>query len=699
MIAVNENIKELYKSDSVPKQYQISVYRSNLGALYPADDLYPSDTLFPLAGGEADVVIENDRIVNESVSFRQSICDSGDIIFGKCNAAELVFKCADVNNLFVGDELLVRQYIGGEYVSMGAYYIASIQKSADRRFRVVTAYDRMTRFDINVADWYNGLWVGGTTSITLGAFRNSLCNYCGVPVRSASLVNDSMTVKKTMVPTEISGRDIIESICEINGVFGIIDNEGFFTFISLNTDEAVEEISIGIRKSLEHEDYTVSPINALVIRQESNDIGASVGSGNNPYIIQGNFLAYGKSSAQLTTIATNIFGVISGVAYVPVQLQCRGLPYLEPGDCIDITMQDGSETRTLVLSRTLSGVQSLVDDIRASGNEKRAETYGVSKSLIQLQGKANLFERTVEQTVSRVEDLEQGYTEITQTFDSLTFDVDNGESSSILTLKAGETTLASAEIEITGMVTFSDLSGTGTSVINGSNITTGTITSANYQESSGAVIAGMKIDLSTGAITSKNFKVATNGDVEIVGTINAVSGVIGYGADKNWTIDVDSQSGNARIYHWKPQRDIDTQSGIYFGTDGIAIGAGLVDHILRGPTKIDSTTGVITTSCIDFAISDAYGAQYPAGRIVRVYNPATDKSTLNIISGDTNPAGAGDGGIRIDAAQGVIEMAAGTLSIGVFKGFDTQTYMSIFVKGTLNITATDGFYVNGSLIS
>ena len=65
---------------------------------FPADDLYPSDTLFPLAGGEADVVIENDRIVNESVSFRQSICDSGDIIFGKCNAAELVFKCADVNN-------------------------------------------------------------------------------------------------------------------------------------------------------------------------------------------------------------------------------------------------------------------------------------------------------------------------------------------------------------------------------------------------------------------------------------------------------------------------------------------------------------------------------------------------------------------------------------------------------------------------
>jgi len=389
--------------------------------------LYPSDTLFPLAGGEADVVIENDRIVNESVSFRQSICDSGDIIFGKCNAAELVFKCADVNNLFVGDELLVRQYIGGEYVSMGAYYIASIQKSADRRFRTITAYDRMTRFDINVADWYNGLWVGGTTSITLGALRNSLCNYCGVPVRSTSLVNDSMTVKKTMVPTEISGRDIIESICEINGVFGIIDNEGFFTFISLNTDEAVEEIPIGIRKSLEHEDYTVSPINALVIRQESNDIGASVGEGDNPYIIQGNFLVYGKSSAELTTIATNVFNAISNITYVPVRLQCRGLPYIEPGDCIEIEMQDGSYIKTLVLSRSLSGVQSLTDDITASGSEKRVETYGLSKSIIQIQGKANILERTVEANKLRVEDLEQGYSELIQTSESITTRVETVE--------------------------------------------------------------------------------------------------------------------------------------------------------------------------------------------------------------------------------------------------------------------------------
>lgn len=677
MIAVNENIKELYKSDSVPKQYQISIYRSNLGALFPADDLYPSDTLFPLAGGEADVVIENDRIVNESVSFRQSICDSGDIIFGKCNAAELVFKCADVNNLFVGDELLVRQYIGDEYVSMGAYYIASIQKSADRRFRTVTAYDRMTRFDINVADWYNGLWAGGVTSITIADMRASLCAYCGVPTRDATLVNDAITVTKTMVPTEVSGREILESICEINGVFGIIDNAGYLKFITLDTTSAVETIPVGARRSLDHEDYSVDPIDALVIRQESNDIGASVGSGNNPYIIQGNFLAYGKSSAQLTTIATNIFGVISGVAYVPVQLQCRGLPYLEPGDCIDITMQDGSETRTLVLSRTLSGVQSLVDDIRASGNEKRAETYGVSKSLIQLQGKANLFERTVEQTVSRVEDLEQGYTEITQTFDSLTFDVDNGESSSVLTLKAGETTLASAEIEITGMVTFSDLSGTGTSVINGSNITTGTITSANYSESGGAVTAGLKINLTNGTISSKNFSVDSSGNVTITGIINATAGSIGGSAiSMPWYIGTDTTTGVSFLWNGKHAFMADNYEGVYIGTDGVACGS----NSGNGVVKI-TRAGVFSAPVVlvDHGYIRLTHPDYPAVSSISF----TSSGNLDIFN-------TANGGISITALNNGIGIIA--YSGNVLLSASDQVNIS---GDTINLIAPNGVYING----
>lgn len=607
MITINENLKQLYRQDSVRKQYQISVFRSHLGALYPADDLYPSDTLFPLAGNEAETIIENDRIVGENVTLRQSICDSGDILFGKCNAAEFTFECADVTNIYVGDELLVKQYINGEPVSIGAFYVASIKKSADRRFRTITAYDRMTLFDRNVADWYNGLWAGGVKSITLAEMRTSLCSYCGVPVREVTLVNDSMIIKPTMKPTEISGREVLEAICEINGVFGIIDNEGFLKFITLDTASAVDEIPLAIRRELEHEDFSVAPIDALIIRQEENDVGASVGEGDNPYIIQGNFLVWGKSSAELTAIATNIFNVISGISYVPVRLRCRGLPYLEPGDCIDIEMKGGSRLRTLVLSRVLSGVQALTDDIEASGNKKRVEVYGISKSIIQLQGKANTLERTVEQTVSRIEDLESGYSEIIQTADSISSRVEsvegqvttieqtlngltltavNGLSSSTITLKSGEITLASAHITFSGVVTFDSLSTAGATTINGANITTGIIQSQNVEfDSNGNLLVGMIINLDEGVISTPyttiyggtrdssgvinpGFISSTN--ATITGTVNARAGVIGQNS-MPWIIG--GNESRAWIYNGKSSLDDDTTLGIYIGTDGIAIGS------------------------------------------------------------------------------------------------------------------------------
>lgn len=425
MLNISQDVRELFKTGTPHIDYRIEIY-NNLEMLLPSDDLYPSDNLYPLSGGEPEWIIENDRLVSESVQIRHSICESDNLVFGKCNAAQLTFRCADATNLKVGDELIVTMYADGNRVEIGSFFVSEITKSADRRFRTVTAYDRMTLFDVDVADWYNGLWEN-KTSYTLAEFRASLCNYIGVPAVSSTLVNDDMIVTHTIEPSEISGRDVLEAICEINGVFGIINNAGNLQFITLDTTTANETILIGMRRSLDHEDYTVAPIDALVLRQEDNDVGASVGSGTNAYIIQGNFLIYGKSAAQLTNIAANVYNAISGIVYTPVELACRGLPYLVPGDCIDIEMLDGSMIRTIVMSRALSGIQALIDTIKADGTEKREERFGINKSIIQLQGKTNILERTVDYTKSRVEDLEVGYSEIVQTASSLTSRIQNVE--------------------------------------------------------------------------------------------------------------------------------------------------------------------------------------------------------------------------------------------------------------------------------
>lgn len=76
---------------------------------------------------------------------------------------------------------------------------------------------------------------------------------------------------------------------------------------------------------------------------------------------------------------------------------------------------------------------------------------------------------------------------------SIRLSVSNGSDSSTITMTVGGVAVSSQQITFTGVVKFSDLAGSGTTTINGDNITTGTI-SANRLNLSGAITFG---DLTT----------------------------------------------------------------------------------------------------------------------------------------------------------------------------------------------------------
>lgn len=87
----------------------------------------------------------------------------------------------------------------------------------------------------------------------------------------------------------------------------------------------------------------------------------------------------------------------------------------------------------------------------------------------------------------RMSDAEGAVSELSQTVNGLTLSVSNGSYSSTIKLMSGSIQLASSVISFSGMVTFSDLSGEGRTTINGSNITTGTISAINIE---GCTISG-----------------------------------------------------------------------------------------------------------------------------------------------------------------------------------------------------------------
>ena len=293
------------------------------------------------------------------------------------------------------------------------FFIKSIKGEGTTKFKTITAYDALSLFDKNVAEWYNGL---NFNSLTLKAFRESLCTYCGVGFESVTLPNDSMTISRTMSATSITGRDILSACCELCGCWPKIDlwgtNKLKWVTLGATSCETFDysQYDYTFRPDSTREEYDCKGINAVIIRATDDDVGGHYPATvqDNPYIIQGNFLCFGKSTAELTTIAQNIYNQIANKPYRPHKTVIMGRPYLEPGDKVTVKFADGNGGTfdTYILKRTMTGEAALLDTYEAKGEKEHREQYGISQQIQQIQGRTNELTRTVDETVNTITHIE-----------------------------------------------------------------------------------------------------------------------------------------------------------------------------------------------------------------------------------------------------------------------------------------------------
>ena len=293
------------------------------------------------------------------------------------------------------------------------FFIKSIKGEGTTKFKTITAYDALSLFDKNVAEWYNGL---NFNSLTLKAFRESLCTYCGVGFESVTLPNDSMTISRTMSATSITGREILSACCELCGCWPKIDlwgtNKLKWVTLGATSCETFDysQYDYTFRPDSTREEYDCKGINAVIIRATDDDVGGHYPATvqDNPYIIQGNFLCFGKSTAELTTIAQNIYNQIANKPYRPHKTVITGRPYLEPGDKVTVKFADGNGGTfdTYILKRTMTGEAALLDTYEAKGEKEHREQYGISQQIQQIQGRTNELTRTVDETVNTITHIE-----------------------------------------------------------------------------------------------------------------------------------------------------------------------------------------------------------------------------------------------------------------------------------------------------
>lgn len=488
---------------------------------YKYADLYAQDSIDKQVKIEYDGgTITNEDLYSESMELTESLCSESELRFGSCEASVLKFKVANIFQPLKDKWLTVSETLDGNTdvpFQLGRYKVYSDKPTADRRYRDIVAYDAM--YDIinaDVADWYNTLLPDKTSTVTMKQFRTSFISHFGLEQEEIDLVNDDMVVEKTIEPSEISGKDVFSAICEINGCFGHIGRNGKVRYILLPryieglypandlypSDDLfprnpnTTKIGNNLYISCKYEDYVTHKIDKLQIRQTENDIGSIVGTGTNCYIVEDNFLVYGKSAADLAQIANNLFSVITEISYRPFDADCKGNPCFEVGDAVRLTTKY-EIVESYILKRTLKGVQALRDVYSSDGVLEYSEKVNsVNRSIIQLKGKTNELERTVEETKSTIADVEKDLqSQITQNAESIIAEVSRAKGT---------------EEELSSKITQ-----TAESV--SSKVSRGEVISEINQSAESVTIDAEKINLN-GAITANGFlKILENGAVDISG--------------------------------------------------------------------------------------------------------------------------------------------------------------------------------------
>lgn len=425
------------------------------------------DKQLNIVSDDGKINITNTELHQEKFELTESLCSESELTFGACEAGMIKFTVSNVFLPMKGKWLTAKMTLDGHEdkpFQIGRYKVYSDTPTADRTCRDVVAYDAL--YDIlssDVADWYNQILPQKDSTVTLKQFRDSFFNHFGVEQEEVSLVNDEMIIEKTVEVTAsssgssdtaekstigeaMSGKEVLSCILEINGCMGNIGRDGKFRYVYLTQEMQglypandlypADDLyprnpkSTSISKSqyisAQYEDYIVRTIDKLQIREKENDIGVIVGDGGNTYVIEGNFLVYGKETKELNKIGEKTLSKIKGIIYRPFSADCKGNPCLEVGDAVRLTTKY-ELIETYILKRTLKGIQALRDDLEADGEEYRtSKVNGIQRSILQLKGKSNTLERSIEETKSTIVDVEKGLqSQITQTATEIRSEVKN----------------------------------------------------------------------------------------------------------------------------------------------------------------------------------------------------------------------------------------------------------------------------------
>lgn len=307
----------------------------------------------------ADGSVLYDNIV--SVSWTEQVnSDSDNITPGAvcANAIDIEFWLPADGTLAIAQGSTLTYYKidadTGTETKIGIYTCEKPEKDGGNKYKV-TAYDNITKLDIDVSDWLNSL----KFPVTIKAFADSLAAKCGLTFKNIPPINGNYTVQ-AFTSNSTTGRALMKMVAQATGCFIRAASNGELEYAWYVTNS---ELSIATNKSnglyfhktaydkgnkilrdrqvvrlrtadvvyqpkstpyfsgqLTFSDFTVTAIDKVQVKQSDDDVGViypTDATGTNALVISANKLLVADSDATLRPYVKNLYDRLNNIVYVP----------------------------------------------------------------------------------------------------------------------------------------------------------------------------------------------------------------------------------------------------------------------------------------------------------------------------------------------------------------------------------------------
>ena len=463
----------------------------------------------------------NDEQIRGGIDYKHTINPEDDYTIGCVASAEIELDYDNRNND-------IENYLDCSYCDyytwqpndedwrlIGRFYLDNVNHN--RKLVNIKAFDAI---GID-GDTFMDAFIEATTfPISVRQFFTNICSTLGYECSiDSSLVNLDFQLQDNFEAINITARQLLQYVAEVCAGFVRVDKNNVINLRTYKTKDLDLSNSQYTKTSVAN--YTTEKVSSLTVRTTNDDLGVSAGNGDNKYIIENNPLFYAQSNVEIQKEVNNIYNKLREVSYVPADIELLQDFGIECGDIITL---NGATFYVMEKEISASGCK-----LKCVGNKVRAQQEsGINSDIVALRGKTNELYRDLEMTQSTLTDTANGLqsqitqtaeeislrvtnevagleSKITQTADSITSTVTDQinqtkseikqttDSISLQVDSQGEL-MAQLRLDVDGIalrgyVTFTDLAGSGTTVINGSNITTGTI-SADRINMTGAISWG-----------------------------------------------------------------------------------------------------------------------------------------------------------------------------------------------------------------